>query len=89
MSCCHKHQKQRYHSENTKTCMFIHYMYVDVFFPPTKAIPIMFEHVITHYQTLQTWIDHDATRYHDINALPQTLPHALPYIFSQFNIDRP
>ena len=64
-------------------------MYVDVFFPPTKAIPIMFEHVITHYQTLQTWIDLDATRYHDINALPQTLPHALPYIFSQFNIDRP
>ena len=39
-------------------------MYVDVFFPLTKAIPIMFEHVTTHYQTLQTWIGHDATRYH-------------------------
>ena len=45
-----------------------------------KAIPIMFEHVITHYQTLQTRIGHDATRYHKFNALP----HALPYIFSQF-----
>ena len=25
MSCCHNHQQQRYHNENTKTCMFIHY----------------------------------------------------------------
>ena len=32
------------------------------------------------------WIDHDATRYHNFNALPYALPHALPYIFSQFNI---
>ena len=64
MSSCHKHQQQRYHNENTRTCMFIHYMYVDVFFPLTKAITIMFEHVTTHYQTLQTWIGHDATRYH-------------------------
>ena len=64
MSSCHKHQQQRYRNENTKTCMFIHYMYVDVFFLLTKAIPIMFEHVTTHYQTLQTWIGHDATRYH-------------------------
>ena len=88
MSSCHKHQQQRYHDENTKTCMFIHYMYV-VFFPLTKAIPIMFEHVTTHYQTLQTWIGHDATHYHNFNALPHALPHALPYIFSQFNVDRP
>ena len=89
MSSCHKHRQQRYHNENAKTCMFIHYMYVDVFFPLTKAIPIMLEHVTTHYQTLQTWIDHDAMRYHNFNALPHALPHALPYIFSQFNMDRP
>ena len=64
-------------------------MYVDVFFPLTKAIPIMFERVTTHYQTLQAWISHDATHYHNFNALPHALPHALPYIFSQFNMDRP
>ena len=64
-------------------------MYVDVFFRLTKAIPIMFEHVTTHYQTLQIWIGHDATRYHNFNALPHALPHALSYIFSQFNMDRP
>ena len=57
-------------------------MYVDVFFPLTKAIPIMFEQVTTYYQTLQTWIGHDATCYHNFNALPYALPHALPYIFS-------
>ena len=39
-------------------------MYVDVFFSLTKAIPIMFEHATKHYLTLQTWIGHDATRYH-------------------------
>ena len=64
-------------------------MYVDVFFPLTKVMPIMFENVTTHYQTLQTWIGHDATHYHNLNALPHALPHALPYIFSQFNMDRP
>ena len=69
--------------------MFIHYMYADIRFPLTKAIPIMFERVTTHYQTLWTWIGHYATRYHNFNALPYALPHALPYIFSQFNIDRP
>ena len=62
MSCCHKHQQQRYRNDNTKTYMFIHYMYVDVFFSLTKAIPFMLGHVTTHYQTLQTWIGHDATR---------------------------
>ena len=41
--------------------MFIHYMYLDIFFRLTKAIPIMFERVTTHYQTLQTWISQDAT----------------------------
>ena len=25
MSCCHKHHQQKYHNENTKICMFIHY----------------------------------------------------------------
>ena len=29
------------------------------------------------FQTLQTWIGHNATRYHNLNALP----HALLYIF--------
>ena len=60
-------------------------MYVDVLFPPTKAIPIMFERVTKYYQTLQTWIGHNATRYYNFNALP----HALPYIFSQFNMGKP
>ena len=31
------------------------------------------------FQTLQTWIGHNATRYHNLNVLP----HALPYIFSE------
>ena len=86
MSCCHKHQQQRYHKENTKTCMFIHYMYVDILFPLTKVIPILFEPVTTRYQTLQTWIGHNAMRYHNFNALPQALPHALLYILSQFGM---
>ena len=34
-------------------------------------------------QTPQTWLGHNATRYHDLNALPHALPHALPYIFSE------
>ena len=48
MSCCHKHQQQRYHNENTKIYMFIHYIYVDILFPLSKAIPNMFERVTTH-----------------------------------------
>ena len=83
-----KIQQQSYHNENTKICMFIHYMYVDILLPLVKAILIMFERVTTHYQTLQTWIGHDATRYHNLNALPQALPHVLPYTFSQFNMAR-
>ena len=55
-------------------------MLVDILFALTKAIPIMFEHVTTHYQTLPIWIGHNATHYHNFNALP--------YIFSQFNMDR-
>ena len=56
MSCCNKHQ-QKYNKENSKTCMLIHYKIVDILFPITKAIPIMFEQVVSHYQTLKTWID--------------------------------
>ena len=50
--------------------MFKHYMYVDILSPLTKVIPIMFERVTTHYQTLQTWRGHmqrviiTSTRYH-------------------------
>ena len=61
-------------------------MYVNVPFPLTKAVPIMFELVITHYRTLQTWIGHDTTRYRNFNALPHALPDALPYIFSKFSM---
>ena len=31
-------------------------MYVDILFPLTKAIPIMFERVTTHCQTLHTYM---------------------------------
>ena len=62
--------------------MFIHYMYVDILYPLTKAIPTMFECFTTNYQTLLTWVGHDATCYHNFNALPQVLP----YIFSHFNM---
>ena len=34
---------------------------------------------MTNFQTPQTWLGHNATRYHDLNALP----YALPYIFSE------
>ena len=56
MPYCHQHEQQRYHNENSKICMFIHYMHVYNMFPLTKAIPIMFERIPTHYQTLKTWI---------------------------------
>ena len=32
--------------------IFIHYMCDDILFSLTKSIPIMFEHIIPHYQTL-------------------------------------
>ena len=54
MSCCHKQRQQRYHNENTKIYTFIHYMYIDIILPLTKAVPSMFERVTTHYQNLQT-----------------------------------
>ena len=69
--------------------MFVHYIYVDILFPLTKAIPIMFERVNTHYQTLRTWIVHNATHYHHFNALRYSLSHELAFIFSQFHIDKP
>ena len=34
---------------------------------------------MTTFQSLQTWIGHNATRYHNLN----TLPHALQYILSE------
>ena len=37
------------------------------------------------FQTLETWIGHNATCYHNFNALPYMLPHALFNIFSHFN----
>ena len=51
---------------------------VDILFALSKAILIIFEKHATHYQTLETWIGHNATRYPIWNVLP----HALPYIFS-------
>ena len=62
MSCCHKHQQQRYHNENSKKYIFRHYKYVDILFPLSKTIPIMYEHFTTHYQTLQTLVSSDGTR---------------------------
>ena len=44
--------------------MLIQYMYVDILFPPSKVIPIVFEHVNAYYQILQTRIGNNATRYH-------------------------
>ena len=64
-------------------------MYVEILFPLTKVISIKFEPVITLCQTLQTWIGHNATCYHNLNVLPDALPHALPCIFSQFDMNRP
>ena len=77
MSYRHKHQQQGYPNENTKICIFMHYMYVDILFPLTKGTPIMSECVATYYQTLKTWIGHNATRYHKFNALRHALQHAL------------
>ena len=39
--------------------------------------------VIAIFQTLQTWIGHNATRYHNLNALPHVLPYPLPYSLSE------
>ena len=81
-SCCDKHQQQKYHNGNNKIYMYIHYIYVDILFSLAKAILIVSECFTTHYQILQTWIAHNATRYRNFNPLP----HALPYIFFQFSM---
>ena len=56
---------------------------VDILFALSKATPIIFEHLATHCQTLETWIGHNAMRYPNLNALPHVLPRALLYIFSE------
>ena len=40
-------------------------------------------------KTCITSIGPNAMRHHNLNVLPLSLVHALPYIFSQFNMDRP
>ena len=77
MFCCHKHHQHFAHT----LCVC-----VDTLFPLEKAIPIMFECIIIHYQSLQTWIGHNATHYYILNALPLALLHALSYIVSQFTM---
>ena len=39
--------------------------YVDILFHLTKAIPIRLQQVTSYYQTLQTWIGHNVTRYYN------------------------
>ena len=36
---------------------------------------------MTTFQTLQTWIGQNVTRYGNLNTLPHVLPNALSYIF--------
>ena len=86
MSSCHKHQQQRYHYETTKLCMFIDCICVDIRFPLTKAISVTFEGVTTHYQTLQTWIGHNATCYHNLNAPPDVLHGLAWFSMVQFSM---
>ena len=57
--------------------MFISYMYVDIVFPPTKSISVMFESVTTHCQTPKTWIDHNVKHHHDSTCY-RTRYHAFP-----------
>ena len=62
-------------------------MYVDIFSPLTKVIPIIFEHVTMHYQTQETryqtfslsvaWFGLFAACYHNINSLPQASQYIL------------
>ena len=41
----------------------------------------LFLNTLPQYQALQTRVGHNATRYHNLNALQ----HVLPYIFSRFS----
>ena len=62
---------------------------VDILFALSKHILIIFEKHVTHYQTLETWIGHNATRYLILNALPHALPYILSEIFLVFgNLQR-
>ena len=81
MSCCHKHQQQKYHHENTKICLFIHYTYVDILFPLQKPFQLRLNVLPRVIKLYKTWIGHNATRYHNFNALPNTLPHVLLFLF--------
>ena len=45
--CCYKPQKQVYDNENTKICIFIRQMYIDILFSLAKAISLMFDCVTT------------------------------------------
>ena len=44
---------------------------------------VIFELFTTHYQTLQTRIGLNVTRYHSLIMLLHALQHTLPYIFSE------
>ena len=61
--------------------VFLYTLSILIYFSLTKAPQIMSERVTTYYQTLQTWIGHNETRYHNFNVLPQASSHALPYIY--------
>ena len=50
-------------------------MYVDIFFPLTKTIIIMFENVTTYYQTLQTWEGLNKTRYRTFSFILTRIGH--------------
>ena len=74
MSCCLKHQQQRYHNENTKICIFRNSsMYDDILVSLTKAILIIFEHVSTYNRTPQTWIGYISTRQLNVKAFSFSL----------------
>ena len=72
----------------------ITFFYIDML-KYLKSFPLDISITIWHYlhqdaeKTWITWIDHDVTRYHNLNALPHALQHAFPYILSQFHMDRP
>ena len=36
---------------------------------------------MANFKTLKTWIDYNATRYHNLKALPQTLPYIFYEIY--------
>ena len=52
----------------------------------TSVIFSHIERVTTHYQTLQTWIGLNVTRYHSLNALPHALPNKYSEICLVFGL---